>query len=149
MLPKRRISSNLPDMPTTKHAASLNDFLAVLQGSKEVGLALAEDNADRSRLANALEEQGLKRSARVLDLFTAPQTYIVLGKDADKDLYDFAVQYPTGQVEIFDTKRMRSEILLSTDGDRRVVFLAAKDDLDAWQAKGFDILSAVGPTYRA
>lgn len=128
--------------------ASFKEFLAVTAGSREVGLAIAENSKEIRDFSRSLAGAGFKQAKGVFDLFGLPKAYIIISDDMDKDVYDFVVQYPTGQVEIFDKERMRSEIL-SPDYNRGVVLLVEKGALNKLQVKGFDLLTAAGPAYQA
>lgn len=135
-------------MSITSEKTSISDFLSVAMGSKEVSLAIAKNEAELSQFKEIMGRQGFEQSKNVADLFKLQKTYFVLGEDMDKDIYDFVVQYPTGQVEIFDKKLMRSETFLP-DYNKEIVLLVVKEDLNKLQAKGFDLLSCTGPAYQS
>ena len=127
---------------------TFQEFLAVTPGSKEVGLVIAKNEKEIRDFSHSLDEAGFEQAAGVFDLFRLPKAYMTINEDAGKDIYDFVVQYPTGQVEIFDKERMRSE-MLSPDYSRSVVLLVEKGALNKLQAKGFDLLTAVGPAFKS
>ena len=135
-------------MPITSEKTSINDFLSVSMGSKEASMAIAQNQAELSRFKKIMDEQGFEQSKNIADLFKLQKTYFVLDEDMDKDIYDFVVQYPTGQVEIFDKKLMRSETFFP-DYNKEMVLLVIKEDLNKLQAKGFDLLSCTGPAYQS
>ncbi|MDO8584089.1 MAG: hypothetical protein Q7R83_02830 [bacterium] len=123
-------------------------FLKACEGSKDVGLAIAGDRKERGDWTGALEASGYRPSKRVADLFRFSKTFFLLGRP-NKDVYDFIVQYPTGQVEIFDVKAMRSRVLSPEYESRSVVLVTDESSLVLWKEKGFDIAGAVGPVYRS
>lgn len=127
--------------------ASFKEFLGIAPGSKEVSLAIAKNNKEIQDFSRSLDEAGFEQAEEVFNLFKLPKAYMTISEDMDKNVYDFIVQYPTGQVEIFDKERMRSE-MLSPDYSRSVVLLVEKGALNKLQAKGFDLLAAVGPAYQ-
>lgn len=129
--------------------ASISEFLAVMAGSKEIGLAIAKDNKELESFAQAMDDMDFKHVEEISDLVKFPKTYLTVREDMDKNVYDFAVQYPTGQVEIFDKELMRSQTFSPDYKNLSLVFLVAKDDLNKLQTKGFELLSCVGPAYQS
>lgn len=127
--------------------ASFKEFLGIAPGSKEVSLAIAKNNKEIQDFSRSLDEAGFEQAEGVFNLFKLPKAYMTISEDMDKNVYDFVVQYPTGQVEVFDKELMRSE-MLSPDYRHSVVLLVEKDVLNKLQAKGFDLLAAVGPVFR-
>lgn len=136
-------------MSTTSNKASIEEFLSVMIGSKEVGLVIAKNEAEISSFAKALDRFDFKRSENISDLFKAPKTYLVADENIDKDVYDFIVQYPTGQVEIFNKKLMQSQTLSPDYKNSAIVLLVEKNNLNKIQEKGFDILGVAGPAFQA
>ena len=129
--------------------ASISEFLAVMAGSKEIGLVIAKDNKELESFAQAMDDMDFKHVEEISDLVKFPKTYITVREDMDKNVYDFAVQYPTGQVEIFDKELMRSQTFSPDYKNLSLVFLVAKDDLNKLKTKGFELLSCVGPAYQS
>ena len=136
-------------MTTQTKTPSLEEFLAVTAGSKEVGLIIAKDASELDGFAQSLDGLGFMRLEKVSGLLNLQKSYLVIHEDNAKDAYDFTVQYPSGQVEIFDKEQMQSQSF-SPDYDKlNLVLLAVKDDLNRLQTKGFDLLSAVGPAFQS
>ena len=75
--------------------------------------------------------------------------YLSVDENMNKDVYDFIVQYPTGQVEIFDNTAMKSNTFSPNHTNSCVVILVLKEDLSKIQEKGWDILSLCGVTYQS
>lgn len=136
-------------MSITSNKASIEEFLFVAIGSKEVGLAIAKSKAEILSFSKAMDKQGFKRSENIADLFKSPKTYFVADGNLDKDVYDFVVQYPTGQVEIFNKKLMQSQTLSPDYENSAIVLLVDKDNLNKIQEKGFDLLSFTGPAFQS
>jgi len=135
-------------MATQNTTASLKEFLGTLAGSKEVGLVIAEDQKELRNFSQSLDDAGFNKSIGIANAFESQKSYIIVDKDMGKNVYDFAVQYPTGQVEIFDNKDMLSKIF-SPDYRSSIVLLVAQNVLNNLQTKGFDLFSVVGPAYRS
>jgi hypothetical protein len=125
------------------------DFLKVAFGQKEVGLIMAKNIDELSDFSRIMDNEGFKRSDNILDLLNSPKMYISVDENMNKNVYDFVVQYPTGQVEIFDNTAMKSNTFSPEHVSRCIVFLVLKEDLSKIQEKGWDILSLCGPTYQS
>ena len=136
-------------MSHTSDPKSIEEFLFVIQGGKEVGLVISKDEEELTSFSKALEGFDFKRSENIADLFKSPKTYFVITPDMDKNVYDFALQYPTGQVEIFDRKLMQSQILSPDYKNSAIVLLVDKKNLNQIQEKGLNLLSAAGPTFQS
>lgn len=136
-------------MSTTSNKASIEEFLSIMIGSREVGLAIAKNEAEISDFAKSMDRFDFKRSENIFDLFKSPKTYLVINENIDKDVYDFIVQYPTGQVEIFNKKLMQSQTLSPDYKNSAIVLLVEKNNLNKIQEKGFDILGVTGPAFQA
>lgn len=136
-------------MITQTKIPSLEEFLTVTAGSKEMGLIIAKDASELEGFVRSLDGMGFKRSEKVADLSKLQKSYFVIDEGAAKNAYDFAVQYPSGQVEIFDKELMQSQSFSPDYGSLNIVLLVVKDDLNKLQTKGFDLLSAVGPAFQS
>ncbi len=136
-------------MSHTSNPTSIEEFLSWMTGSREVGLAVAKDQTEFENFAEALNRNGFKKSENVLGLLEVKKTYFIADQNTAKDIYDFVVQYPTGQIEIFDKKIMQSRTFSPSYKDLAVVLLVDQDNLNKLQAKGFNFLSASGPAYRS
>ena len=138
--------------------ANLKDFFVTMPGSKEVGLVIAKNEAELNDFAGIAAKEGFRQSKSASELLTIlgksavgkiQKMYIIIQENIGKDLYDFVVQYPTGQVEIFDKKLMRSQTFTPDYGNSAVVLLVAKDDLNKLQAQGFNLFASIGLAYQS
>ena len=136
-------------MSHTSNPKSIEEFLSVMAGGREVGLVIAKDEAEISSFAKVMDRFDFKRSENIADLFKSPKTYLVADENIDKDVYDFIVQYPTGQIEIFNKKLMQSQTLSPDYKNSAIVLLVDKDNLNKIQEKGFDLLSSTGPAFQS
>ncbi len=125
------------------------DFLKVALGQKEVGLIMAKNTDELSDFSRIMDDEGFKRSDNILDLLNSPKMYLLVDENMNKNVYDFVVQYPTGQVEIFDNTAMKSNTFSPDHANSCVVFLVLKEDLSKISEKGWDILSICGPAYQS
>lgn len=126
----------------------LGEFLDIMAGSKEVGLVIAKDTEELEDFNRSMNDSGFKRVEEIADLFKFSKTFVTINENMSKDVYDFVVQYPTGQIEIFDKELMQSQIF-SPDYNRSVVLLVIKNDLNKLRSRGFNLLSLVGPAYQS
>lgn len=132
---------------------SFTDFLKYIPSQKEVSLVIARDESELSELTKTLEEQGFRQAVDASDLFkhiTQPAKVFFIAKDSlPKDMYDFIVQYPTGQVEIYDKFNLRSQTEIPKYRDISVIFVITRDVLRKAQESGFQVLEQVGMTYQS
>lgn len=136
-------------MDTQTKIPTLEDFLAVTDGSKDLGLIIAKDTDELQNTARSLESLGFKKAEKISALFSFKKSYLIVDENLAKDAYDFAVQYPTGQVEVFNKEQMKSETFSPDYSNLNLVLLVARDDLNKLDAKGFDLRSAVGPAFQS
>jgi hypothetical protein len=136
-------------MSNTSNKTSIEEFLSLMTGSKEVGLAIAKNQTELEKFSKAMDSFDFKKSENVADLLKTQKTYLIVDHNIDKNIYDFVVQYSSGQVEIFDKKLMQSQTLSPDYKNSAIVLLVDQDNLNKIQAKGFDLLSASGPAYRS
>jgi len=127
---------------------SFKEFIDILANSKEVGLVIAKNQKELDNFSRLLEDAGFNKAVDIANVFESQKTYIVVDKDIEKNVYDLAIQYPTGQVEIFDNKNMQSRVFFP-DYHSTIVLLVAQDVLNKIQTRGFNFLSVVGPAYRS
>lgn len=131
---------------------SISDFLKFSKSSQEVSLIIANDNAEQEQFSNELVKDGFKEAESISELLnaieTSSKTYFLVGEYLPKDFYDFLLQYPTGQIDIFDKKTMKSEIAIPLYRDVSIVFIITKSNLSQVQRGEFDLLSHVGMAYQ-
>jgi hypothetical protein len=132
---------------------TFNDFLKYTSSQKEVSLAIAKDDAELSELVQTLEGQEFRQAVDTSDLFkqiTQPgKVFFVVKEALPKDMYDFVVQYPTGQIEIYDKFNLKSQTVTPSYKDVAVIFVITKGALTKTQESGFRILEQVGITYQS
>jgi len=128
---------------------SISKFLDIMTGSKEIGLAIARDDKELENLSRSMDGEGFRQVGRISDLLKSPKTYLRIGEDMDKNIYDFVVQYPTGSVQIFDVEKMKNTLFSPDYENSAIILLVDQDNLNKIQAKGFDLLSASGPAYKS
>lgn len=130
---------------------SLNNFLKYTLSQKEVSLVIAKNDEELVRFQEVLESNYFKKATEILTLIShidEPQKIYFVITDISKDLYDFLLQYPSGQVEIFDSQKMKSTIINPIYNGVSVVFLIKKETLSQVQKGEFPMLEAVGLTYQ-
>ncbi len=111
-------------------------------------MAIAKDENELKEFSRSMNELGFKEAEKTSDLLSYPKSYMVTEEDIGKNIYDFAVQYPTGQVEVFNKDKMQLEVF-SPDYKNNAVLLINEKVLNKLLAKGFDLLSVSGPAYRS
>ena len=134
-------------MKSLRSSQPFNDFLEIASG-REVALAVAKDEKELNEFIKSMNELGFKEGNDASDLLGHSKSFIVAKIEAGKDIYDFVVQYPTGQVEIFNKDNMQSETF-SPDYKNRAILLIDEKILNKLSGEGFDLLSVAGPAYRS
>lgn len=133
--------------------ASFADFITYTFSQKEVSLAIAKDNQELSEFVTHLEEEEFRQAVDALELLEkvghASKTFLIVRDKLTKDVYDFIVQYPSGQVEIYDKHKLKSRVLSPIYKDVSVVIIATREALQNAEKEGFQILSNIGMTYQS
>ena len=132
-----------------KQNLTFPDFLKVASGQKESGLIIAKDRDELNDFVEVMDNKGLKRLDKISNMTNSLKVYLNVGENIEKETYDFLVQYPTGQVEIFDKDTMLSKTFSPDYKNSSVVVLILKENLGKLKQKGWDILSIVGPAYQS
>lgn len=132
------------------------DFLSQIKNAKEVSLVLAQDESEKYNLEKLLLENNFSKVIDVFDLMKkieiGGECFFVLDLTADikilKKYYDFVIQYPTRQIEIFDANKNIS-LVVSPNVNSKVILLIDKEAIQNCQKQNFDFLSLVGLTYQS
>ena len=137
-------------MSTTNNKASIEEFLSVMIGSREVGLVIAKNEAEILSFVKAMNRFDFKRLDSVLEYQNTDygQYVIIENKDKFKEIYDFVCQYPLTVISLFDSVNSKT-ISFKPDYKNPVVVLATDEILKDFQKIGFDLFGRVGPTYRS
>ncbi len=136
-------------MAEVSKKTSLVDFLSIVLGSKEVGLILAKDKSEFTDFMQKLEQTGFRQAQKMTDITKIARVYFALDEVVNKEVYDFVVQYPSGQVELFDKQLMQSTVFSPDYKNSAVVLLVYKDSLIKFKEQGFDILTVAGPAFQS
>lgn len=132
---------------------TIDDFLKFALSQKDVSLAIAKDDSELTELMTKLEENGFRQAVDTSDLFKqmtqSSKSFFVAKESLSKDMYDFVVQYPTGQVEIYDKFNLKSQTAIPSYKDVTIIFLITKEVLKKTQEAGFMLLENVGITYQS
>lgn len=128
-------------------------FLNCTPSQKEVSLIIAQDVTELQEFQEIISTQGYRQAVDVSEIIKRTQqedakVYFVIRHLLPKELYDFIVQYPTGQIELFDKEIMRKTILTPKYRSSAVVFLLTKKTLTELQAKGMQLTDVVGLAYQ-
>lgn len=128
---------------------TLSAFLKYTLSQKEVSLIIAKNDEELVCFQEVLENNYFKKVTEIFTNVIEPQKIYFVITDVSKDLYDFLLQYPSGQVETFDTKKMKSTIINPIYEGASIVFLTKKETLSKIQEGEFPILKEVGLTYQS
>ncbi len=127
---------------------SLEDFLTKNARSKEVGLIIIRDQIEAGQIKELLGDNQFKQSDTITNLLDNKKTYTFINDINKKDIYDFAKEYPTGQVRVFDKKEMKSEIFSPDYDNLNIILIVNQAELSNIQKSGLDLLSIVGMCFR-
>jgi len=132
---------------------SFRDFLKYTPSQKEVSLVIAKDKTELRDLIKKLEKDGFRQAADVLDLFKrvvkpSSKIFFITEESLPKDMYDFMIQYPTGQIEIYDKSNLKSKLAVPVYDKVSVIFVVTKKSLGKSQESGYRILEQAGITYQ-
>ncbi len=132
---------------------TIKDFLKFANSQKEVSLMIAKDENELEDFIKKLSEGEFRQAVDTSDLFKqvekASKSFVVIKDVLPKDLYDFALQYPTGQVEIYDKFNLKSQMVIPVYKDVTIVYVLTKAAIEKTQESGFRILEIAGITYQA
>lgn len=127
---------------------TLEEFLPVAIGAKEVSLVVAKDNSELLKFVGVIKKSGFVQSENVNDLTQNLKIFFIVDKSIDKDIYDFIVQYPSGQIEIFDKNIMQSKVYSPDYANSAFIILVTEDNLNLFNINGLNLLSVLGPALR-
>lgn len=128
----------------------LTKFINYSVSQKEVSLIVTKDEEEAQRTVKTLTNVGYSQVSEIkeiLKLITRPaKILVVLNNDFPKEIYDFVVQYPTGQVEIYDKEKLKSEAVTPIYKDVSIILIADKKTIEKSK---LPILEKLGLTYRS
>lgn len=132
---------------------SFTDFLKHSVSQKEISLAIAKNDQELNQFEETLHQSGFKKAYEVAEILNGikedSKVYYFIDEKFPKALYDLIVQYPTGQVEIFDLRSMKSTVVTPSYTKSAIILLVTKDTLSYFQSKGQSILEYVGMAYQS
>lgn len=127
-------------------------FIEYTIGAKDISLVIAQDNKELKEFVLELKNNSYKYLKDIWEVMDFAKSdgkgCFAMDDSLEKDLYDFIVQYPTGQVEIWDQEKNDFRVLNPKYEGVSLVFLITKHDLENIKEQGFEILSKVGLTYQ-
>lgn len=127
-------------------------FLSRVTAQQEVSLVIANSSDQVQLLSEELSEQGFRQVIDSTELMNRirsnTKAYYIVRDTLPKQMRDVIVQFPTGQIEIFDHDKMKSEVVVPDYEQTGVVFVATAEKLQQIEKEGFNFLEHVGLTYR-
>jgi hypothetical protein len=133
--------------------SKFSDFLKHSISQKEISLAIAKDDQELNKFQESLHHAGFKKAydaPEILnDMKENSKVYYFIDEKFPKALYDLIIQYPTGQVEIFDVRSMKSSVVTPSYSKSAIILLVTKDTLAYFQNKGYSILQHVGMAFQS
>lgn len=133
--------------------SKFSDFLKHSVSQKEVSLAIAKDDQELNHFEKSLHQAGFKKAYDVSEILNDmkenSKVYYFIDEKLPKALYDLIIQYPTGQVETFDVRTMKSSVVAPTYDKSAIILLVEKHTLAYFQNKGYSILQHAGIAYQS
>ena len=132
-----------------KNRSSFCKFLEHILSSREVSLAIAQDDKMIEELMDLASAHGLIQCEDAYDMVRkiGEPTYdlfIVLRKELPKPLYDLTAQYPTGQIQLNAPDTLEPIIVHPNYEKNTVLIIATQKIISTAQAAGFNLLQRVG-----
>jgi len=133
--------------------SNFTDFLKHSISQKEISLAIAKNEQELNQFQESLHHAGFKKAYEVSEILNDmkenSKVYYFIDEKFPKALYDLVIQYPTGQVEIFDVRSMKSTLVNPSYDKSAIILLCTKDNLSYFQTKGYSILEYVGIAFQS
>ena len=128
-------------------------FLKDTTSQQELSLIIAENDDELTQLKDTLVKNGYTFPTNILltisDLNNQNKIcFVIKDEGMAKILYDFALQYPTGQINLFDEKAMKNIVVTPDYNDKSLVLLATENQLKNLQRINFDFFAVSGIAYR-
>lgn len=128
------------------------NFLKYASSQKQASLIIAKDERELNEFLGVLGQEGFKNADTVRDLLnlsdTETKTCYVIRSKLPKDVYDFIIQYPTGQVEISDEKGLNRQVVSPKYQGSSFVVLTLLETLRRTEERGFSLLESCGLAYQ-
>jgi hypothetical protein len=133
--------------------SNFTDFIKHSISQKDISLVIAKDDQELGHFQQKLDNAGFKQVHEVPEILhnihQNSKVYYCIEDKFPKSLYDLIIQYPTGQVEIFDVHSMKSTVVDPNYEKSSIILLCTKDNLSYFQSKGYQVLEHVGIAYQS
>lgn len=133
--------------------SDFSNFIKHSISQKEISLVIAKDDQEQRKFQETLDDAGFKKVHDIpeimRDMKGDVKIYYCIEEKFPKALYDLIIQYPTGQVEVFDVHSMKSTVISPNYEKSSIILVVTKDNLTYFQNKGYQILEHVGMAYQS
>lgn len=128
---------------------SITQFLDATNGAREVSLIVIDKQEDQDEFIRLLHDYNFKQCDpnSILRSLDSEKSFVLLPRDFNKELYDFIVQYPSGQIQYLDNKSFQTKIVDIDYKGRSCILITTNDTLQAWADAGFLVRNKVGLVY--
>ena len=132
------------------------EFVGYAMGSRDVSLAVSSAGFELAGWEEQLLKAGWKKAESIAELAqkisTGGKYYLLFNEFATEDelkpAYDFALQYPAGQVSVFDEQKMANLALSPNYEDSGIIYLFTQAVLDKAKEKSFQFVGNCGLTFK-
>ncbi|MFA6492603.1 MAG: hypothetical protein WCV58_00435 [Patescibacteria group bacterium] len=130
-----------------------HQFIKDSQGQKELSLALAKSDEEFIKFHAFLTEGGYIGSDDIYTVLSHlerhKKVYLVINNTSAKVLYDFATQYPTGQVNLLNPKTMENKSFTPDYKNHSLILLTTSEYLKHIVKHDLDFINIVGMVYKS
>ena len=127
------------------------DFIDHSSSQKEVSLIIAQDEKEQSDFITSLQRKDFRQVHDIYEMLTnitfPSKVFFVVKGNLSKEIYDFILQYPTGQIETFDSERMKNKVTIPSY-ESSILFIITKENLAKVQKESMRLLENVGIAYQ-
>lgn len=131
----------------------LSQFIKDSQGEKELSLILAKSDEEFIKFHTLLTEEGYIGSDDIYSALTHLDRHkricLVINNKSAKLLYDFALQYPTGQVNILNPKTMVNMSFNPEYENHSIILLTTVDYSEHIAKNNLNFLNNTGMVYKS
>lgn len=149
---QERIPSEIITYMTNSFMTPFDTFLSDIRGGREVALIIVEDEKQLKSVQKTLADTGWSVAFAPLDLMDVLKTggkyALVVQQENAKDAYDFAIQYPTGHVSLFDEKMHDYVGASPVYNETAIAYLIMETDLTELERESLVFREKVGITWR-
>jgi len=128
----------------------VQNFLKMTNGSTELCLMIARDEQELATIEKEVSDFGFQKTKNIRGIFNSIKSgnkiYFILGETFRNNVYNILIQYPTGQVTVYDGQK---NLVANPDYKKgSVLILITKENLEKIEQSEKSLLRIVGLTWQ-